>query len=134
MSGARGVPSHPLRLRLRLQMYPRVEHLLVVPLLLVVWAMLSFGGDGYRGVPWVALLSGLAMWVMVPEIGRYRAFGLPLRYWTRDAAAAVLVGAALFCTVGGRRVHRLAGLHRDPPRRPRGRRATVRVGTQDGPG
>ncbi|MGV0869626.1 hypothetical protein [Corynebacterium kalidii] len=103
MSGARGapgVPVHPFRLRLRLQMYPRVEHLLVVPLLLVVWAMLSFGGDGYRGVPWVALLSGLAMWVMVPEIGRYRAFGLPLRYWTRDAAAAVLVGAALFCAVG----------------------------------
>jgi hypothetical protein len=95
MSGAPGVPF-----RMRLQMYPRVGQLLAIPLILVGWMILSLGDGGTGEIVWIALVSGLAMWVMVPDICRYRAFGLPLRYWTRDADGAVFVVAVLFCVVG----------------------------------
>lgn len=86
--------------RVRLQMYPRVEQLLLLPVLLVGWMMLALGADGSAQTAWVAVVSGLGMWIMVPDISRYRAFGIPLRYWTGDAVIAVLLVAFLFSAVG----------------------------------
>ncbi|MGN0097158.1 MAG: hypothetical protein ACI38U_13980 [Corynebacterium sp.] len=86
--------------RVRLQMYPRAEQLLVLPVVLVGWVMLALGVDGSAQTAWMAVVSSLAMWVMVPDISRYRTFGMPLRYWTGDAVIAVLLVAFLFSAVG----------------------------------
>ncbi|MDN6706190.1 hypothetical protein [Corynebacterium glyciniphilum] len=86
--------------RVRLQMYPRAEQLLLLPVVLVGWMMLALGADGSAQTVWMVVVSGLAMWVMVPDLSRYRTFGMPLRYWTTDAVIAVLLVAFLFSAVG----------------------------------
>lgn len=86
--------------RVRLQMYPRVEQLLALPALLAGWMMLALGDGGSAQMAGIALASGFAMWIMIPDVSRYRAYGVPLRYWTGDAVGAVLLVAFLFGAAG----------------------------------
>ncbi|WP_291479013.1 hypothetical protein [Corynebacterium sp.] len=85
--------------RVRFQMYPRAEQLLVIPLGLVTWMILEIG-SGPAQMAIIAVLCSCAMWVTVPDLGRYRAFGIPLRYWTVDTATAVVLITVVLVGVG----------------------------------
>lgn len=82
----------------RLQMYLRVDQLLVVLLLLAAWAVIAVGDNAVVGV-FTAFFATLAMWAAVPAVARYRAFGLPLRLWLTDAVISVHVVVVLFTAV-----------------------------------
>lgn len=98
--------------RVRLQMYPRAEQLLVILLLLVALPLFSVGEGAAVGA-FTAVSAGLAMWLAVPALARYRAFGVPLRLWVVDAVIAVHVVVCLFLAVWfatGDGVWKLAGI------------------------
>ncbi|MEJ6550086.1 hypothetical protein PQI66_11065 [Corynebacterium sp. USCH3] len=82
--------------RTRLQMYPRVDQLWVLLFLIVSGVVLMRGGDGPGAAVFTALFAGYSMWIAVPDIGRYRAFGVPLRYWSVDTAIVMALVYALY--------------------------------------
>lgn len=72
----------------RLQMYPRIEQLLV-PLTLLVTLPILHVGDGVANGGFAAFFCGLALWAAAPDLDGYRSFGVPVRCWIVDALIAV---------------------------------------------
>lgn len=79
----------------RLQMYPKADQLLIILMLLVEMPILQLDG-GIAAGGFTAFFSGIALWVAVPSISRYRAFGIPTRLWIIDTLVAVHVVVLLF--------------------------------------
>jgi hypothetical protein len=98
-----GVKSGVL-FRVRLQMYPRLELLLVVPMIGIIALILTAAANDIPGAVLTGVMSGFVMWLVVPEASRYRAFGVPLSDWVLDTSLAVHT-VALIClgmwAVGG---------------------------------
>lgn len=82
----------------RVQMYPRIEQLLV-PAMLGVSVILLLPGQGTADFIIIALTTGYAIWVALPDASRYRTFGIPLAMWRVDAVIAGAVVLALFVGV-----------------------------------
>lgn len=78
----------------RVQMYPRIEQLLV-PAMLALSGILLLPGQGAVGFFAIALTTGYGIWVALPDVSRYRAFGVPLAIWRVDAVIAGVVVLAL---------------------------------------
>ncbi|MGP9723271.1 hypothetical protein ACT3SZ_04560 [Corynebacterium sp. AOP40-9SA-29] len=82
----------------RVQMYPRIEQLMVLTML-GVSVILLLPGQGTADFIVIALTTGFGIWMALPDVSRYRAFGVPLAMWRVDAMIAGAVVLALFIGV-----------------------------------
>lgn len=80
--------------RVRLQMYPRLELLTLI--VFIPFSALAL----FSGVSPGIFFIGMSMYVVVPEVNRYRAMGIPLKSWSLDTALAINLVALTLLGIG----------------------------------